>query len=183
MPSRLSRSARPVSAARFAAAAIANGDGCVAQTPSIWPCCVASAALAALLMASLATPAQAGPASSAAQSDPALAQTGGTLWLCHLSGQDTQLVCIAEPPAPGGEEDEGPASAAPATRATVHGTRFPLDPSRVYAVDLLAPATEADWLEQLARATVCYRSPGCEVVLTGLGDLRPPARGRLVRSN
>lgn len=182
MPSRPSRSAL------LHSTAIANGDACLAQPRPIWPRRVAGAALAALLMGGLAAPAQAGPASSAtsaAQPEPVrtLAQASGTLWLCHLSGQDTQLVCIAEPSAPGEQEDDGPASASPMTRATVHGTRFPLDPSRVYAVDLLAPATEADWLEELARATVCYRSPGCQVVLTGLGDLRPPARGRLVRSN
>jgi hypothetical protein len=93
-------------------------------------------------------------------------------WLCSLSDDSLRLVCIADTePA----DAAAPASRA-ATTAVVHGTTFPLDPARVYTVDLLAPATDAEWLEQLARATLCYRSPGCSVLLSGLGDLLPPPR-------
>ncbi len=54
--------------------------------------------------------------------------------------------------------------------STVNGTAFPLDMARVYTVELFAPATERDWVEQLARATICYRSPGCEVIVVGMDD-------------
>jgi hypothetical protein len=59
---------------------------------------------------------------------------------------------------------------APDTTRLVNGTSFPLDPARVYTVDLWAPATEREWVEQLAHATICYRSPGCQVIVTGMDD-------------
>jgi hypothetical protein len=98
-------------------------------------------------------------------------------WLCSLSEDSLRLVCVADTAdaEPGDGTTAVPAPGArPATTAVVHGTAYPLDPARVYTVELLAPATDAEWLEQLARATLCYRSPGCTVLLGGLGDLLPP---------
>jgi hypothetical protein len=81
----------------------------------------------------------------------------GTHWACALSEDAVRLVCVAD--AERGSADE----AAPATRAVVNGTRFPLDPRRQYVVDLWSPPSEPEFVDQLARATVCYRSPGCSV--------------------
>jgi hypothetical protein len=99
-------------------------------------------------------------------------------WLCTLSEDSLRLVCVHDTDP--GAEPAG-AGTGPATTAVVHGTRFPLDPAQVYTVDLLAPATDADWLDQLARATLCYRSPGCTVLLSGLGDLLPAKRPSAAR--
>jgi hypothetical protein len=68
-----------------------------------------------------------------------------------------RLVCVA---------DAAPGAPAPATNAVVNGTAFPLDPRRLYSVELWSPPTEPAFVEQLARATICYRSPRCEVVMT-----------------
>ena len=46
-----------------------------------------------------------------------------------------------------------------------NGTRFPLDARRLYTVDMFAQPTELDWVLHLARATMCYRTPACEVTL------------------
>ena len=86
----------------------------------------------------------------------------GVTWLCGLSPELTRIVCVADPDtvevlAPG----TAPSTAA--TTANVRGTRFPLDPQRVYSVDLWSPTTDADAAAFLARATICYRSPGCTV--------------------
>lgn len=83
-----------------------------------------------------------------------------TLWLCGLSQDAMRLVCVA---------DVDPAlemAAAPVT-AVVRGTVFPLDPRRLYTVDLLSPATDMVFVEQLARATICYRSETCSVLMPG----------------
>lgn len=89
-----------------------------------------------------------------------------THWRCELSRDLVRLVCRAELP---------PAAAVPAVAsvptAQVHGTRFPLDPARPWTVDLWTPPTERDRVELLARATICYRSPGCTVSLTWPDDL------------
>lgn len=79
------------------------------------------------------------------------------VWLCGLSEDMTRIVCVADPP-----ED----AMAPVATAQVNGTTFPLDPRKKYTVDLWSPATELDRVELLARATICYRSPGCQVVFT-----------------
>jgi hypothetical protein len=87
---------------------------------------------------------------------PALAATH---WLCGLSDDLTRLVCVA---------DVDPLEAAPPRgepTATVRGTRFPLDSRQRYSVELWSPPTEAASVELLARATICYRSPGCRVTL------------------
>lgn len=81
-----------------------------------------------------------------------------TTWLCGLSTDAMRLVCVAE---------TGPReSLEPALRpvAEVNGTRFPLDPHQIYTVELLGPATEMDFVEQLAHSTICYRSPACNVI-------------------
>lgn len=84
----------------------------------------------------------------------------GTTWLCGLSGDLTRLVCLADPD-PQAESEDGPR---PAT-ARVRGTQFPLDPRQHWVVDLWSPASDVESVALLARATICYRSPGCEVIL------------------
>lgn len=80
----------------------------------------------------------------------------GTHWLCGLSAELTRLVCVAD-----ADPFEPATPAAPA--ATVRGTRFPLDPRQRWTVDFWSPPTEGASVEFLARATLCYRSPGCSV--------------------
>ncbi len=90
----------------------------------------------------------------------------GTQWLCGLSDDLVRLVCVAD----ADPRDDAAAAAAPvapaAATAVVNGTRFPLDNRTRYTVNLWSPPTEAASLQLLARATICYRSPGCEVTLT-----------------
>lgn len=76
----------------------------------------------------------------------------GTAWRCALSDDATRLVCVADAPAD---------AAAGPVQAVVHGTAFPLDPRRRWVVDLWSPPSDPAFVEQLARATLCYRSPGC----------------------
>lgn len=83
----------------------------------------------------------------------------GTVWLCGLSGDLTRIVCVADPPL--AEADAAP----PPATGRVGGTRFPLDPRRQWTVDLWSPATDPGPVAELARATLCWRSPGCEVVM------------------
>lgn len=98
-------------------------------------------------------------------------------WRCELSVDLVRLHCAAAPPPPAGTPGPGADSAAEATTspstppitAEVNGTRFPLDPRRRWTVELWTPPTEAAFVEQLARATICYRTPRCEVQV----DLRP----------
>lgn len=88
-----------------------------------------------------------------------------THWRCSLSEDAVRLWCAADPadPAP------GPVAESPTPPvATVRGTRFPLDPAGVYAVELWTPPSDPEWLALLARATICYRSPGCTVSLAPL---------------
>lgn len=79
-------------------------------------------------------------------------------WLCSVSSEGTRLICVA---------DSGPADeAAPAsntTTAIVNGTRFPLDAARLYTIDMWSPPTDPDFVALLARSSMCYRSPGCQV--------------------
>jgi hypothetical protein len=83
----------------------------------------------------------------------------GVHWLCGLSEDSTQLVCVAdtEPTAALAEPE--------AATTTVKGTRFPLDARRSWRVNFWSPATDMAHVEQLARATICYRSPGCQLSL------------------
>lgn len=96
----------------------------------------------------------------------------GTLWLCGLSEDAVRLVCVADD-----DPVEAVAAAAQENTAVVKGTRFPLDPRGVWTVDLWTPSTDTAQLDLLARATICYRSPGCEVRLTAAR----PAAGMAAR--
>lgn len=101
-------------------------------------------------------------------------------WLCGLSMDTTRLVCLADiDPV----RTVAAAEPTPAT-AVVNGTRFPLDARRVYSVDFWSPATDLAFVERLAQATLCYRSPGCQVTFTAPSErtaLRStPAEGVLV---
>lgn len=91
---------------------------------------------------------------------PAAAATAtATHWLCGLSSEMTQLVCVAEPSLTPAVQAES----RPETTAVVNGTRFPLDPARVYTVNFWSPATDLAFVELLAKSTICYRSKDCEV--------------------
>lgn len=83
----------------------------------------------------------------------ALPSAAAPQWRCTLSNDLVQLVCTAAEPE----------AALAETVASVNGTRFPLDTRRRWVVDLWSPPTEMASLEHLARATVCYRTPGCQV--------------------
>jgi hypothetical protein len=87
-------------------------------------------------------------------------QAAPTLWLCGLTEDGVRLACVADPDPSGA--DEAPTALA----HSVNGTAFPLDPRRGYFVDLWSPPTEMAFVEQLANATICYRSPGCKVMMT-----------------
>lgn len=82
-----------------------------------------------------------------------------TAWLCNLSEDLVRLICVADI-----DPLDGPP---PAAVATIKGTRFPLDPRQVYTIDLWSPPSEPEWLELLARASICFRSPGCTVTVAG----------------
>ena len=56
------------------------------------------------------------------------------------------------------------------TTAVVNGTRFPLEPERTWFVEMWSPPTEPEFVELLARATICYRSPGCSVQVLPWSD-------------
>ena len=84
-----------------------------------------------------------------------------TTWLCRLSGDLTRLVCLADAD-PLAETEPSPN----APTARVRGTQFPLDPRQHWVVDMWSPASDVESVALLARATICYRSPGCEVILT-----------------
>ncbi len=81
------------------------------------------------------------------------------LWLCGLSDDAVRLVCVADadPTLPTVADDK--------PTARVGGTTFPLDTRRQYSVDLWTPPSDMAFVAQLARATICYRSPGCSVVM------------------
>lgn len=84
----------------------------------------------------------------------------GTHWSCALSEDAVRLVCIA------GAERIADAAPSPDASAVVYGTAFPLDSGRRYVVELWSPPTDVDFVDRLARATICYRSPGCSVSVT-----------------
>ena len=84
-----------------------------------------------------------------------------TVWLCGLSADAMRLVCVAEA---GPQEVQEPAAR---PIVAVNGTTFPLDPRRLYTVELLTQATEMEFVEQLARSTMCYRTPSCTVTFSG----------------
>ena len=92
-------------------------------------------------------------------------------WRCALTPDLVQLRCTfdaADSEARGQTETlaevvEVSDRAREAPTAVVHGTRFPLDPSRTWFVDLWSPPTDPAFVELLARATICYRTPRCRV--------------------
>lgn len=156
----------PALAALFSIGAQAAGFAPVASAGTATP--LASPGLAAA--ASRAT-----PAAATAEADT----TTRTLWLCSLSERLTQLICVADQdPAEAGPSERPDAAAgadtAPPVTAEVRGTRFPLDPRRLWVVDLWTPPSTATDVAVLARATLCYRSAHCEVQLN-LPDLRGSA--------
>lgn len=99
------------------------------------------------------------------------------LWQCTLSDDLTRLHCTAN--AADGEVAAHVGATAPVRPAQVRGTRFPLDPRRTWTVEMWSPADDGAFVEQLARATICYRTPRCEVQV----DLRPLARRDAVASS
>ena len=86
---------------------------------------------------------------------PALA---GTHWLCGLSSELVQLVCVVDTDI-GGAEPVLPDK----LTAVVHGARFPLDPRQTYVVNMWSAPNDLERVELLARATICFRSPDCQV--------------------
>lgn len=80
-----------------------------------------------------------------------------TVWLCGLSADAMRLVCVADASVQDVQAPPEPPV------AVVNGTRFPLDPRQLYTVELLTQATDMPFVEQLARATLCYRTPSCNV--------------------
>lgn len=98
---------------------------------------------------------------------PAAAQTvPATQWLCHLDEEAVRLVCVAEA--------EALPVAEPGVR--VRGTAFPLDPARQWTVDLWTPPSDMEFVGELARATICYRSPGCSVMVVAPRETRAISR-------
>lgn len=81
------------------------------------------------------------------------------LWVCGLSDDAVRLVCVAD------ADPMLPVAADTKPTAMVGGTTFPLDPRRQYSVELWTPPSDMEFVAQLARATICYRSPGCSVVM------------------
>jgi hypothetical protein len=83
-------------------------------------------------------------------------------WICGISSEGTRLICVADAD-PAADPAAKSDAVSDSPTATVNGTRFPLDASRVYTVYMWSTPTEADFVIQLARSTICYRSPGCQV--------------------
>jgi hypothetical protein len=81
------------------------------------------------------------------------------LWVCGLSDDAVRLVCVAD------ADPTLPTAAESRPTAMVAGTSFPLDTRRQYSVELWTPPSDMEFVAQLARATICYRSPGCSVVM------------------
>lgn len=89
-----------------------------------------------------------------------LAALASAHWLCGLSEDLTQLICVADTDVDVADVvDDAP----PAQKVSVRGTQFPLDKAGRWTVDLWAPASDMDMLRQLASATMCYRTPNCSV--------------------
>ena len=97
-------------------------------------------------------------------------------WLCGLSDELTRLVCVAD-----ADPLAAVADAAP-TSAVVNGTRFPLDARQRHTVPMWSPPTEFEFVEHLARATLCYRTADCAVTLSAPALTPPLAAVRLART-
>jgi hypothetical protein len=87
-----------------------------------------------------------------------------THWICGLSDDLVQLVCVAD-------VDASAPAARPEATTLVRGTKFPLDSRRLYTVDLWSPPSERSRVEQLARAAMCLDGRDCEVTLSLPRDL------------
>ncbi len=100
---------------------------------------------------------------------PTAQAQGSTVWACTLSDDLVRLHCTA-----------GDGATPQAATVAVNGTAFPLDPRRHWVVDLWSPPTEIEFVERLARATICYRTPGCTVTVDApsLATARVSARAR-----
>lgn len=90
------------------------------------------------------------------------------LWVCGLSDDAVRLVCVAD------ADPTLPTAAEIRPTAMVAGTSFPLDTRRQYSVELWTPPSDMEFVAQLARATICYRSPGCSVVMATPRDAERP---------
>jgi hypothetical protein len=96
-------------------------------------------------------------------------------WLCSISSEGTRLVCVADrEPALDAQTDA--AVDAAVTTAVVNGTRFPLDTARLYTIDMWSTPTDPEFVALLARSTICYRSPDCQVSLAPSAWLQALAR-------
>ena len=93
-------------------------------------------------------------------------------WQCSLSADLTRLHCVAAGATTeagsgsavhGGATPETPNAEAAVPQVAVRGTRFPLDTRRAWTVEMWSPADDGDFVAQLARATICYRTPRCQV--------------------
>lgn len=89
-------------------------------------------------------------------------------WICTLAEDAVRLVCIAD-------HDPWREGGVPAPTANVHGTSFPLNPARTYVVELWSPPDDWRNVEQLAQATICYRSTGCTTLSIAPTTLATPA--------
>lgn len=96
-------------------------------------------------------------------------------WLCGLSEDLSRIVCVAD-------VDALDARPPAAVTAVVNGTQFPLDPRRSYTIELWSPASDAAFAGLLARSSICYRSPGCEVTFSAPALEPQPVRYRAGRT-
>jgi len=101
-------------------------------------------------------------------------------WQCSLSADLTRLHCVAagvtteavQGATAGSGAVRETANTEAANKSEVRGIRFPLDTRRVWTVDLWSPPDDGAFVEQLAKATMCYRTPRCHVQV----DLQPLSR-------
>jgi hypothetical protein len=131
---------------------------------------------------------------------PALPARADTWWVCVLVADATRLSCLADvlPEAEAAAPTPATAPAAPGllaattltpTAATATATATatspspatpttalaPLDARRRLEVDLLGPAADLAFVEQLAQATLCGRTPRCRAWLAHPGARPAPA--------
>ena len=102
-----------------------------------------------------------------------------TDWLCNVSDDLVTLVCVAD-----GDPREG-VDAAITPTAMVRGQRYPLNPSLEYRIPLWTPPSDPDFVAELARASMCLRTPQCTVLLVpgawAWGGRAPGAAARAPR--
>jgi hypothetical protein len=99
-------------------------------------------------------------------------------WTCAISADGTCLDC-ASSSRPGAVASS--AAAGGAAAAVVRGVAFPLDPTGTYSVALWSPPTERRFVELLASATICFRTPDCRVAVgeSDWIDRRPETHARM----